>query len=74
MFSSNPSAYFRPVAYTLSRMLTVTRRPVAVGAELPDMPLFITEEYHIPVPLEATYQTTWGVPPPPLRDLFAPAG
>src|SRR5262249_28319347 len=28
----------------------------AVGAALPDMPLFLTPEVYVPVPLEATYQ------------------
>jgi len=33
--------------------------PVAVGDVLPDMPLFLRPEIYVPVPLEATYQTTW---------------
>jgi len=61
------------VGYQAGECPTAYVEPVAVGAELPDMPLFITEEYHVPVPLEATYQTTWGVLPPPLRDLFSVA-
>ena len=32
MFSLKPSAYFRPVWYTLSRMSTVTCKPVRVVA------------------------------------------
>jgi hypothetical protein len=37
--------------------------PVAVGDVLPDMPLFLEPEFYVPVPLEATYQSTWeGVP------------
>ena len=34
-------------------------QPVAVGQALPDMPLFLTPEVYIYVPLEATYQAAW---------------
>ena len=37
--------------------------PVAIGDRLPDMPLFLTPEACVHVPLEATYQAAWnGVP------------
>jgi hypothetical protein len=32
---------------------------VGVGDSLPDMPIFLNREIHVPAPLEATYQTTW---------------
>ena len=41
--------------------------PIAVGDTLPDMPLFLAESYHVPVPLEATYQATWAATPEELR-------
>lgn len=41
--------------------------PVAVGDELPDMPLFLTNALHIKVPLEPTYQATWDASPEELR-------
>ena len=44
--------------------------PIAVGDTLPDMPLFLAESYHVPVPLEATYQTTWNVFPKALKGLL----
>jgi len=37
--------------------------PVAVGALLPDMPLFLTREIYVQVPLEATYQSAWEAVP-----------
>ena len=37
--------------------------PVAVGDEMPDMPLFLFHGGHIRVPLEAAYRTTWSVFP-----------
>jgi hypothetical protein len=37
--------------------------PVAVGANLPDMPLFLSPEIYVSVPLEATYEIAWdGLP------------
>jgi hypothetical protein len=33
--------------------------PVVVGDVLPDMPLFLTPEMYVPVPLEGTYQSAW---------------
>lgn len=37
--------------------------PVAVGDALPEMPLFLTPQTYVPVPLEATYQSAWeGMP------------
>lgn len=37
--------------------------PVAVAASLPDMPLFLTPEIYVPVPLEATYESAWETVP-----------
>jgi hypothetical protein len=44
--------------------------PIAVGDALPDMPLFLTSELHIPTPLEETYRTAWAGFPAPLRPLL----
>ena len=44
--------------------------PVAVGERLPEMPLFLHDEWHVPAPLEEAYQTAWGVMPPPIKRLF----
>ncbi len=41
--------------------------PVAVGDILPDMPLFLSGQLHVPVPLESTYQATWDATPQELR-------
>lgn len=37
--------------------------PVAVGDALPDMPLFLSPERYVPVPLESTYQEAWNRAP-----------
>jgi hypothetical protein len=41
--------------------------PVAVGDTLPEMPLFLTGDLHVMVPLEPTYQATWAATPDELR-------
>jgi hypothetical protein len=40
---------------------------VGVGDILPDMPLFLANNWHVPVPLESTYQATWNACPEELR-------
>ncbi len=37
--------------------------PMAIGAPLADMPLFLSPEIDIPLPLEATYQSAWEAVP-----------
>jgi len=38
---------------------------LSLGQQLPDMPLFLTPEHYVPVPLESTYEEAWqGVPAP----------
>ena len=40
---------------------------IGVGDALPDMPLFLANSWHVPVPLELTYQATWNACPEELR-------
>lgn len=57
-------------AYQAGLVKTAYVQPIAVGQPLPDMPLFLHENFYINVPLEATYMNTWSVLPQPLRDLL----
>lgn len=51
------------VAYSAGHPKTAYIEPIAVGDLLPDMPLFLADDYYVNVPLEATYQAAWrGVP------------
>lgn len=51
------------VSYAAGDSCTAYIEPIAVGDVLPNMPLFLTPEYYIEVPLETTYQAAWrGVP------------
>lgn len=50
-------------AYVSAETITAYVEPVAVGAELPDMPLFLDPGHYVNVPLEPTYQSAYeGVP------------
>ena len=41
--------------------------PVGVGDVLPEMPLFLTNGWQVPVPLESTYRATWDTSPEDFR-------
>ena len=50
-------------AYRADTSPTAYFEPIAVGDALPDMPLFLTPDRYVNVPLETTYRTAWrGVP------------
>ncbi|HUG92415.1 MAG TPA: DUF4058 family protein [Planctomycetaceae bacterium] len=55
------------VSYEATRETAAFIEPIAVGDELPDMPVFLTNELHVKVPLEPTYQATWNAQPEELR-------
>jgi hypothetical protein len=45
---------------------------LAVGDHWPDAPLFLAPGWYVEVPLEGTYETSWGVTPGPIRQMLAP--
>jgi hypothetical protein len=47
--------------------------PLAVGDTLPDMPLFLTPDVYVSVPLEATYCSAWEGMPTYWRDVLTTA-
>jgi hypothetical protein len=50
-------------AYRVGRTPGAYFQPVAVGEPLPDMPIFLTPDHYVNVPLEVTYAESWrGVP------------
>ncbi len=55
------------VSYETGGLRAAYVEPVAVGDELPDMPLFLTDAGHILVPLEPTYLAAWNASPEELR-------
>jgi Protein of unknown function (DUF4058) len=44
--------------------------PTVVGADLPEMPLFLAPEIYVPLPLEATYQSAWEAVPAYWRNVM----
>ncbi len=44
--------------------------PMAVGTPVPEMPLFLTPEVYIQVPLDTTYQSAWEAVPSFWRDVL----
>ncbi len=54
-------------AYVAAPSMRAYVEPVAVGQILPDMPAFLDEDAHVPVPLESTYQATWASCPEDMR-------
>jgi hypothetical protein len=45
-------------------------QPIAVGQALPEMPLFLTQEVYVSVPLEATYMAAWADVPSFWQDVL----
>ena len=54
-------------SYQTSGEQTAYVEPITVGDSLPEMPLFLTNELHVMVPLESTYQAAWDAAPAELR-------
>jgi hypothetical protein len=46
--------------------------PLAVGDELPDMPVFLSDDTYVPAPLESTYQASWAAFPADFREMVEP--
>jgi hypothetical protein len=72
-FTLPPDKPLTLAAYVVGSEIIAYVEPVAVGDVLPDMPVFLTPEYHVPCPLVATYQVAWEQFPAPLKEpLLAP--
>ncbi len=60
-------------AYSSGLTFEAFIEPVAVGDPLPDMPLFLTPDAHVLVPLEASYAEAWARIPSPWREVLEPS-
>jgi hypothetical protein len=58
-------------AYIGGAVVDAFVRHFAVGEPLPDMPLFLTRENYIPVPLEAAYMAAWEDVPPQYQGILS---
>ena len=62
------------VSYVGSPGVEVFLEPVSVGVPLPEMPVFLTPDVYVPVPLEAPYCSAWDAVPAYWQEvLTAPA-
>jgi hypothetical protein len=66
-FELPPDKPLTLAAYESGSEITAFVEPVAVGDKLPDMPIFLAPNFHVPCPLEETYQATWDVFPAVLK-------
>jgi hypothetical protein len=71
-FELPPDKPLTLAAYQIEPTKTAFVETIAVGDRLPDMPLFLYDEYYIKVPLEETYQSTWNALPVEIRKLLEP--
>lgn len=62
------------VAYQVGVEMTAYVEPIAIGDPLPTMPVFLTPNRYVNLPLEDTYRATWDVLPQPLRQLVEEPG
>jgi hypothetical protein len=56
-------------AYKAKPTKTAYIEPVAVGDNLPDMPIFLTPDIYIPAPLETSYMTSWSLCPEAMKNI-----
>ncbi len=58
------------VAYTGGPGSEVFLEPAAVGGPLPEMPLFLTPDVYVPIPLDATYRAAFDAVPAYWREVL----
>ena len=58
-YTAPPDKPLTLAAYSAGRIKRAFVEPVAVGEELPDMPLFLEPEAYVNVPLETTYREAY---------------
>jgi hypothetical protein len=68
-FELPPEKRLTLAAYVAGVPKTAYVEPVGVGDALPDMPAYLDADSYVPVPLEATYQSTWSACPDGLREV-----
>ena len=66
-FELPPDKPLTLAAYAAGPETVAYIEPVAVGDILPDQPIFLTTDFYVNCPLEATYQATWSVFPAVLK-------
>lgn len=59
------------VSYRASVVPEAFVEPIAIGDALTDMPIFLSEEVYVPLPLEETYRLAWESVPAYWREVIA---
>lgn len=67
-FELPPDKPLTVAAYVADLPKTAYVEPIGVGDVLPDGPAYLDVDNYVPVPLEATYQTTWASCPEDMRE------
>jgi hypothetical protein len=57
-------------AYGAAPMKKAYVEPVAVGDDLPSMPIILLDDLYIPTPLEETYRNSWAAFPADFKGLL----
>lgn len=57
-------------AYVADAEVVAYVEPIAVGDDLPEMPLFLDAEHYVKVPLQPTYAATFAIVPKKWRDVL----
>lgn len=73
-FALPPGKRLTVAAYRARPIKTAYVEPVAVGDDLPSLPLFLTDEEYIPTPLEETYRVSWAAFPAEMQALLGGIG
>jgi hypothetical protein len=71
-FELPPDKPLTVVAYRAIPTKTAYVEPVAVGDDLPALPIFLTEDEYVPAPLEETYRASWAAFPADFKGLLEP--
>jgi hypothetical protein len=72
-FELPPDKPLTLASYRAFPIKTAYVEPVAVGDDLPEIPLFLTAETYIHPPLEEAYRTAWAVFPSVFKALLEPS-
>lgn len=69
-YEAAPGRPLTLVSYEADDITRAYVQPIAVGSELPPMPVFLTPGWYVDVPLEETYQQAWEGMPRPWRTML----
>jgi hypothetical protein len=72
-FTLPPGLPLTLAAYRADRWPEAFVEPIAVGSTLPEMPVFLSLDVYIPLPLEPTYQGAWEAVPAFWREALTTA-